>query len=286
MTELRAGASRAPATGDGRHHVDPGPHSRLNRTVGARRAALVVRRNVLVFRRARLAFWAGMADQLIYLASFGVLLDRLIGTVRVGGTEVDYLTFAGPGLLAGMIITVIGNEAVGNLFNKLRVSRAYEALMATPISGADVMFGEVAWTTVRAALYAVPLVTALVAAGAVKLGAGPWVLVGVVVGACGLSPLGVAAGTMLRNWQHRDLIQAVTLPLFFLSGTLFPVDIYPRAVRVVVEILPVYQCAQLLRALQSGTLDGRVLAAVAYFGVLGALGGILAARRLESVFRS
>ncbi|HEV7658112.1 MAG TPA: ABC transporter permease [Mycobacteriales bacterium] len=251
-----------------------------------RRAGLVVRRNVLVFRRARLSFWSGLLEPLIYLATFGILLDRLVGRVRTGGAEVDYLTFAGPGLLAGVVLTVVGNEAVGNLFYKIRLTRAYDALMATPISGFDVMVGEVAWTTARATVYGAPFIGVLVLLGTVRPVAAPLLLLGVSAIACGLAAVGVAAGTLLLTWQHRDLVQAVTLPLFFLSGTLFPIDLYPRPVQLLVEGTPVYVSAVLLRALAAVEWDGRILVALAYLAVLAVVGGLLAARRLETVFRS
>lgn len=258
----------------------------LNRRVRLRRAWLVVRRNILVFRRARLSFWSGLLEPLIYLGTFGVLLDRLVGRVRTGGTEVDYLTFAAPGLLAGVVLTVVANEAVGNLFYKVRLSRAYDALMATPISGFDVMVGEVAWTTVRATLYAGPFVGVLVLLGTVPPIAAPLLLLAAAAGACALAAVGVAVSTLLRTWQHRDLVQAVTLPLFFLSGTVFPVDLYPTPVRVLVECTPVYVLAELLRAAAVPVLDARVPVALAYLAVLAVAGGLLAARRLEAVFRS
>lgn len=276
----------APISQDAAGPTRGGDSGNLNRRMRVRRAWLVVRRNVLVFRRARLSFWSGLLEPLIYLATFGVLLDRLVGRVRTGGTEVDYLTFAAPGLLAGVVLTVVGNEAVGNLFYKIRLSRAYDALMATPVSGADVVVGEVAWTMVRAVLYAGPFVLVLTLLGTVPPAAVPLLLAGVAACAVGLASVGVAAGTLLRTWQHRDLVQAVTMPMFFLSGTVFPVELYPGPVRVLVEATPVYVCAELLRALAVPVADRRIPIALAYLAVLAIGGGLVAARRLETTFRS
>ena len=45
-----------------------------------------------------------------------------------------------------------------------------------------------------------------------------------------------AATSFMKTWQDFDLIQLVVLPMFLFSGTFYPLDAYPEALRVVVQV--------------------------------------------------
>ena len=64
----------------------------------------------------------------------------------------------------------------------------------------------------------------------------------------------MAATSFMRTWQDFDLIQLVILPMFLFSGTFFPIDAYPEALRIVVQLTPLYQGVDLLRSLAVGHL--------------------------------
>jgi lipooligosaccharide transport system permease protein len=75
----------------------------------------------------------------------------------------------------------------------------------------------------------------------------------------------------------------VILPLFLFSGTFYPLDAYPEALRVVVQLTPLYQGVDLLRSLAVGHVDGGLLVHVAYLAVMGLLGLAIVARRLDKL---
>ena len=66
----------------------------------------------------------------------------------------------------------------------------------------------------------------------------------------------MALTSYMRSWQDFDMIQLVILPMFLFSGTFYPLDAYPRALRVLVQLTPLYQGVDLLRSLSVGHLDG------------------------------
>src|SRR5439155_6915946 len=84
----------------------------------------------------------------------------------------------------------------------------------------------------------------------------------------------MAATSFMRTWQDFALIQLVILPLFLFSGTFYPLDAYPEALRVVVQLTPLYQGVDLLRSLVVGHLDGSLPVHVAYLAAMG-VGGLL-----------
>ena len=51
----------------------------------------------------------------------------------------------------------------------------------------------------------------------------------------------MAATSFMRTWQDFDLIQLVVLPMFLFSGTFYPIDAYPPALQLVVQLTPLYQ---------------------------------------------
>jgi lipooligosaccharide transport system permease protein len=259
--------------------------ARLNRRARLRRSWLIVWRNILVFRTARLALLSGLIEPLVYLLTLGVLVDRLVGAVPVAGRPVRYLVFVAPGLLAATMMNLAVNESVSNLYYKLKLSRAYDAVLVTPVSGLDLVLGELGWTLLRSVLYAVPFIAVLIVLGVATVAAAPLMMLIVLLEVAAFSAVGIVAATYLHSWQQRDLVQAALLPMFYLCGTVFPVDRYPPVARWVVEATPLYQVVDLLRVCCFEGTRGDWSVAVGYLGALVIAGGALAARRIEILFR-
>ena len=93
--------------------------------------------------------------------------------------------------------------------------------------------------------------------------------------------VGMAASSFMKSWQDFDLIQLVVLPMFLFSGTFFPVEAYPDALRIVVQLTPLYQGVDLLRSLSVGAISPVLLVHVAYLTVMGLVGLVVASRRLD-----
>ena len=93
----------------------------------------------------------------------------------------------------------------------------------------------------------------------------------------------MAATSFMRTWQDFDLIQLVILPMFLFSGTFYPLDAYPEALRFVVQLTPLYQGVDLLRSLAVGHLAGSLLIHVAYLAIMGIAGLWIVSRRLDQL---
>ena len=64
------------------------------------RPALIVQRNMLVYRHSSMVIISGFFDPLFYLFSMGFGVGSLIGNVSLGnGTSVSYAVFVAPALL-------------------------------------------------------------------------------------------------------------------------------------------------------------------------------------------
>jgi lipooligosaccharide transport system permease protein len=96
----------------------------------------------------------------------------------------------------------------------------------------------------------------------------------------------MAATTYMRSWQDLDLVQLAVLPMFLFSATFYPLSTYPRSLQWVVQVTPLYQAVALVRELALGVVGWVTLAHAGYLVLLGLLGMVVAARRLERTLLS
>jgi lipooligosaccharide transport system permease protein len=90
----------------------------------------------------------------------------------------------------------------------------------------------------------------------------------------------------MRSWVDFDYVNLAIQPMFLFSATFFPLSTYPGSVQWIVQATPLYHGVALERALMLGEVGPELLVHVAYLAVLGLLGLVLAARRIEKLLLS
>jgi lipooligosaccharide transport system permease protein len=252
-----------------------GPGS--NPTAGP--AALVFR-NYIVFRRGWLLFLTGFFEPVFYLFSIGVGVGALVGGFEVGGREIGYTDFVAPAMLATAAMNGAVMDSTFNVFFKLKFQKTYDAVLATPMGPRDVARGEIAWAVLRGAVYSAGFLVVMVAMGLV----GSWwavlALPAAVLTGFAFAAVGMALTTFMRSWQDFEYIQLAIMPMFLFSATFFPVTTYDGVWRWVVEASPLYRAVVLVRELCTGVLTVDSAVSVVYLAVMGAVGAVVATRRL------
>jgi lipooligosaccharide transport system permease protein len=252
--------------------------------IGSRRSLRLVERNLYVYKHGWLVLLSGFFEPLFYLLSIGFGLGALIGTIPgPGGIEIPYQLFVAPALLATASMQGAINESTFNFFFKLNYDKTFSSILATPLSAGDIAVGELIWALIRGGLYALGFMVVLVVLGLIH---SPWVvlavpaalLVGFAFGA-----VGMAATSFMKTWQDFDLIQLVVLPLFLFSATFYPIQTYPDVLRVIVQLTPLYQGVDLIRALTVGALSPNLIFHVVYLLVCGFAGLFVVSRRLDKL---
>jgi lipooligosaccharide transport system permease protein len=252
--------------------------------IGSRRSLRLVERNIYVYKHGWLVLLSGFFEPLFYLLSIGFGLGALIGTIPgPGGEEIPYQLFVAPALLATASMQGAINESTFNFFFKLNYDKTFSSILATPLSAGDIAVGELVWALIRGGLYALGFMVVLIVLGLIH---SPWVvlavpaalLIGFAFGA-----VGMAATSFMKTWQDFDLIQLVILPLFLFSGTFYPIETYPEALRVIVQLTPLYQGVDLIRALTVGAISPILLFHVGYLLVCGFAGLFVVSRRLDKL---
>lgn len=247
----------------------------------AGRARVLVERSLLVNRRAWLAIVSGFCEPVFYLLAMGVGFGRLVGEVTgPGGEPLSFVAFVAPALLAASAMNGAVYDAMFNIFFKFKYAKLYDAMLATPLGPIDVAVGEISWALLRGGMYASGFLAVMLAMGLLT---SPWALLALpaaLLVAFSFAAIGMACTTFLRSWQDFDLVNLALLPMFLFSTTFFPITVYPAALRVLVECLPLYHAIEIMRNLCTGFVDAAMLGHVAYFLVMAAIGVVVSTKRL------
>ncbi len=252
--------------------------------IGSRRSLRLIERNLYVYKHGWLVILSGFFEPLFYLLGIGFGLGALIGTISgPGGVEISYQLFLAPALLASSAMNGAIMESTFNFFFKLNYNKTFASILATPLSPGDIALGELGWALIRGGLYAIGFMAVMVVFGLVVT---PWVIFAVPAALLlgfAFGAVGMAATSFMRTWQDFDLIQLVVLPMFLFSGTFYPLDAYPEALRVLVQLTPLYQGVDLIRSLTVGHITPILLFHVAYLAVMGCIGLVVASRRIDKL---
>ncbi len=236
------------------------------------RAARLVERNVMVYRRVPVVFLSALIEPVLYLFALGVGLGALVGEVAgPDGTPVSYGAFVAPALLAASAMNGAVYESTFNLFSKLRFEKLYDAMLATPITPRDIAVGEMTWALLRGSIYSAVFLVVAVVAGLVPSWWGLLAVPAATLIGFAFAGMAMTATSFMKSWQDFDLVQLVLMPLFLFSATFYPLDVYPPALQAIASVSPLYHGVALVRGLMLGALSWSLLL---HAGVLLALGGV------------
>ncbi|MCL2581078.1 MAG: ABC transporter permease [Streptosporangiales bacterium] len=244
----------------------------------------LIERHARAYRHMWLVFASGVAEPLFYLLSIGIGLGVLVGKVPgPDGSLVPYREFVAPGLLAVSAMNGAMYDSTFNVFFRLKYEKLYDAVLSTPVGPFEIALGEIGWALLRGAVYAVAFTMVMTVMGLISSW---WALLAVPVAVLtgfAFAAFGMAGTTFMKSWQDFDYVMLISLPLFLFSATFYPLSVYPRAVRAVVEWTPLYQGVTLLRDLVLGDPGWDLLWRAAYLAVMGVAGLLLAARRIAKL---
>jgi ABC-2 type transport system permease protein len=213
---------------------------------------------------------APVAAQLLFIVVFGLALSGRIR--RVDG--VPYDQFIVPGLtIMAMVQAAYANNS-SSVF-QARFDRYIHDILAAPMRPWEINLGLSLGGAVRALLIgAALLAVALPITGAPvhePLALALAVLLALVL----FSALGVVVGIYAETWDHAGFVNnLVILPLTFLGGVFYSVDVLPSPWHELSHANPIFYLVQAVRYGFLGTSDVSVALAL---GVTGALAAIMVA---------
>lgn len=253
------------------------PRARGGLRVVPARVAAMCAVELQKLRHDRTELYTRAVQPALWLLIFGETFTRM-HVIPTG--NVPYIDYLAPGIIAqsAMFIAIF----YGIMIIWERDSGVLTKLLVTPTPRAALVTGKAFASGVKAVIQAVVVIVIAAALG-VALTWNPLRLLGalvvVLLGSAFFACLSMAiAGIVLTRDRLMGIGQAITMPLFFGSNALYPVDVMPGWLRAFSAVNPLSYQVDALRGLLIGT-HAHLLADFAVL-TLAALLGIAAAASL------
>lgn len=225
----------------------------------------------LQYRRTfRSNLFSSFFTPVLFLTAMGLGLGSYVSDSSIddiGG--VSYLVFLAPGLLAATAMQAASFEATFPIMGGLTWNKIYHAMYATPISPRAIALGNLAWIAFRLTMITTVFTAVIVLFGAAE---SPLIVLGipaaVLTGLAFAAPIAAFSATQKTPDRFAAIFRFGITPLFLLSGTFFPLDSLPEAVRPIAWITPLFHGSSLTRGLSFGTAFDDPLLAVIHVLVL------------------
>ena len=207
-------------------------------------------REVKRYLRSRPQILASLGQPLLYLLALGFGL----GPVFQQSGQGSYLQFIAPGVVGMAILFMSIFSGIGLLWDR-QFGFLKETLVA-PVPRLHIMAGRTLGGATIALMQGALVLAVCLAAGfrPHDLAAVPLALLFMALIAIVFAALGTAIGSTLRDMQGFQLIMNfLVMPIFFLSGALYPLSNLPKALAAVTRINPLTYGVDGLRGAFIGT---------------------------------
>jgi ABC-2 type transport system permease protein len=217
-------------------------------------------------------FYGSFARPVLWL----VVLGMGLRPVFKGNGGVDYIQFIFPGIVAMSLIFSAMWSGISIVWD--REFGFLKEILVAPVPRTAIVTGKVLGGTTQAmvqggiTLLFAPLIGVKVSV------AGFIALVGIMVMiSLALSSMGIALASRIYSYEGFGTISNfIIMPLFFLSGAVYPVETLPAWLKVIVSLNPVTYGVDLMRGSVLGVFQFSVGVDLAYLVGFGAVMGSLA----------
>nr|WP_234946180.1 ABC transporter permease [Agrococcus sp. Marseille-P2731] len=254
-----------------------GLYSGNTRSVVARGLHVMARTNWVVVL-------TGFFEPVFYLLSMGIGLGALIGSVEFYGTDVPYAAYIAPALMAVSAMNGAVYDSTMNVFFKMRHAKLYQQMLSTSLGPLDVALGEIVLALFRGLLYACGFMAVTTLMGLNLSWTAVLAIPAALVIAFGFASFGMAVTSYMKTFQHLDYVFFLMAPMFMLSATFFPIEVYPQGMQWVIQALPLWHGVDMIRQLTTGLIQPSIWLHLLYFGVMIVLGLWFTTARLRALF--
>ncbi|MEO5365824.1 MAG: ABC transporter permease [Magnetococcus sp. WYHC-3] len=207
-------------------------------------------RHFLVWRKTALASLVGsLGEPVLFLLGMGYGMGRFVGEIQ----GLPYLSYVAAGILASNAMNAATFEAIYGGFTRMTRQYTFHAMLATPLTVADVVAGEVVWAASKSLLSG----TAILLVGLLLGTFSGWGLLAAlpVVFLTGLAFASLAMVVTALSPGYEFFMYyftLVTTPMFLFCGVFYPVEGLPGPILDLIGLLPLTHAVALLRPLVTG----------------------------------
>jgi lipooligosaccharide transport system permease protein len=207
-------------------------------------------------------FLPPLLEPLLYLLALGFGLGGFVKPIE----GESYIQFIAPALAAISMMFSSFYECTYGSFVRMYYQKTFDAIIVTPVSLEEVIAGELLWGATRSLINS-SIVLAVITA--FRLAPSPLLLlippisflVGLLFSAIAMCFTAISPSIDSFNYPTFLFIT----PMFLLSGTFFPLTVFPRSLQVFAQLfLPLTHAVTLTRALALGKLQPTLLLNLAW----------------------
>ncbi len=214
----------------------------------------VWRRNFDVFTKTIVVnFIPSLLEPILYLVAFGFGLGGFIPSIR----GQSYISFIAPALVAISVMNGSFFECTFASFVRMYFQKTFDAIVATPVSVEEVVAGELLWGATRATINTTIVLAVVAAFGLISTPLFLLVIPFAFFGGLMFASIAMCFTSIAPNIDFFNFPSFLFLtPMFFLSGTFFPLTSLPSAAQgIAMAVLPLTHVVNITRGLISGKLE-------------------------------
>jgi lipooligosaccharide transport system permease protein len=230
------------------------------------RVGRVWQRNLEAFLRTyRVNFIPPFIEPLLYLLALGFGLGTYIEAVD----GVPYPVFIAPALVSISVMNSAFYECTYSSFVRMYYQKTFDAIIATPVSIDEVIAGEMIWGATRGVIYAGLMLPVLILFGVAAMPSSllliPFAFIAGLLFA-GIAMCFTAITPSIETLNYPSFL--FITPMLLFSGTFFPLDLLPDAVRyAALAVLPLTHVVEINRAITLEAVSAANLLNLAWIAV-------------------
>ena len=222
---------------------------------------------------------SSFVSPLLFLVALGVGFGSQVqSTASIGG--IPYLQYLAPALVVVTAVQGATFESTYAIMSSFHWQRTYIGMVATPITPAQVLYGQVLWVGSQLFARSVVFVIVAVLLGAATSPAIVWsVVFATLAGLAFGCPLIAYSATLDKPDSFNTIFRFVLMPMTLFTGAFFPVSQLPDWLQPLIWLTPAWHGIELARGTAFGTLGLLpALGHTAYLIAMIAVGVVLAVR--------
>jgi ABC-2 type transport system permease protein len=226
--------------------------------------ALTHREVVRVLKLWSQTIAAPVVSSFLFILVFGLSLGGRIKQVD----GVDYEVFIVPGLITMAMIQAAYQNNSSTVF-QARFDRYINDILASPMRSWEINLGLTLGGIVRSLLIGLALLALALPVTGVPIHQPLVLVVAVALALTLFAALGIVVGIYAESWDHAGFVNnIVILPLTFLGGVFYSIDLLPEPWREISHANPIFYIVQSVRYGFLGTSDVSVVLALGVTAVL------------------